>query len=104
MIAITGEVDYVTDGTRQARIRGGSSWMPRVTAMGCSLTAAIGAMVAGAADPFTGTVAALEMFGVCGVHAHGVADGPGSFQVAFLDALARIEPEELASSTLVEVL
>ena len=104
VIAITGEVDYVTDGDRQVRIRGGSSWMPRVTAMGCSLTAVVGALVAASTEPFDGTVAALEIFGVCGASAHRNAKGPGSFQVAFLDALASIEPTELAKSTLVEAL
>ena len=104
VVAITGETDFVTDGTRAVRVSGGSAWMPRVTAMGCSLTAAIGAMVAVADDPFWATVAALELFGFCGAQAAHEARGPGSFQVAFLDALAQITPDEFGSSALVEVL
>ena len=104
VVAITGEMDFVTDGTRSVRVSGGSSWMPRVTAMGCSLTAAIGAMVAVVEDPFWATVAGLEIFGVCGAQAEREARGPGSFQVAFLDALAQVTPHELENSCLVEVL
>ncbi len=45
-IAVTGAVDFVTDGDRAARIEGGSALMPRVTALGCSLTCLIGAFAA----------------------------------------------------------
>ena len=38
VVAVTGPVDFVTDGRRALRIHGGSPLMPRVTALGCSLT------------------------------------------------------------------
>ena len=38
-VAVTGEVDVVTDGRRTARIRGGSSLMARVTGTGCMTSA-----------------------------------------------------------------
>ncbi|MDO5657041.1 MAG: hydroxyethylthiazole kinase [Paracoccus sp. (in: a-proteobacteria)] len=89
VVAVTGKVDFVTDGTRAARVHGGSAWMPRCTALGCSLTGLVGAFAAVAPDrPLDATVAALAMFGVAGAQAHEGAGGPGSFQVAFLDRLA----------------
>lgn len=95
IVAVTGEVDFVTDGTRAARISGGSDIMPMITAMGCSLTALVGAFVA-VAPPLEATVAALAMFSEAGTRAGRTATGPGSFQVAFLDALSQIKPVDLA--------
>jgi len=96
VVAVTGERDFVTDGSRIAHIGGGSPLMPRVTALGCALTALVGGY-AGAwrNDAFEATVAALTHYAVAGSRAHQRADGPGSFQVHFLDALAAVTPEAL---------
>lgn len=101
VIAITGEVDFVTDGTRTARITGGHAIMPKITAMGCSLTALIGAFAA-IAPPLDATVGALAMFAEAGQRAGKTAQGPGSFQVAFLDALMQIAPGDLANDAHVQ--
>lgn len=95
VVAITGEVDFVTDGTRAAQISGGSHLMPKITALGCSLTALTGAFAV-VAPPMEAAVTALSLFAEAGSRAAQVSDGPGSFQVAFLDALALINPEDLA--------
>lgn len=92
VIAVTGEVDFVTDGQRSARIAGGSPLMPRVTALGCALSALCGAFAAVApGEAFEATVAALAMFAAAGSEAGRGAAGPGSFAVRFLDALAAVE-------------
>jgi hydroxyethylthiazole kinase len=101
IVVVTGAMDFVTDGTRAARISGGSDIMPMITAMGCSLTALTGAFAA-VAPPFEACVAALAMFAEAGTRAAQKASGPGSFQVAFLDALSQIQPEDLASGADVE--
>lgn len=96
IVAVTGEVDFVTDGHHSARIMGGSALMPRVTALGCSLTCLVGAFAAIAPDkPFEATVAALAMFAVAGDEAAPAATGPGSFSPLFLDRLAMLSPEML---------
>lgn len=95
-IAVTGAVDFVTDGDRAARIEGGSALMPQVTALGCSLTCLIGAFAAirpGA--PFAAAVAALATFAVAGELAASNANGPGSFLWRFLDALAALDAATL---------
>ena len=92
VVAATGVVDFVTDGSRLARIAGGSSRMPQVTALGCSLTCLVGAFVASdPADPFEATVAALATFAVAGAAADAGAHGPGSFSWRFLDELAALD-------------
>lgn len=96
VVAVTGEVDFVTDGNQSVRISGGSHYMPMVTAMGCALTGLVGAFAAVApASPFEATIAALACFAVAGEQAAIHAEGPGSFSWRFLDALAALSPQIL---------
>jgi hydroxyethylthiazole kinase len=91
VVAITGKVDYVTDGHRIAAIENGHALMTRVTGLGCSATAVIGAFLAVEPDAFAATVAGLAIFAVAGELAAEQAHGPGSLQVALLDALHNLE-------------
>ncbi|MEM1428580.1 MAG: hydroxyethylthiazole kinase [Pseudomonadota bacterium] len=95
VVVVTGVTDIVTDGARMARISGGHALMPKVTALGCALTALTGAYAAVETDPFGATVAACAHFAAAGARAGADAAGPGSFQVAFLDALADVGPADL---------
>src|SRR5690606_1164643 len=54
VVAVTGAVDYVTDGKQLAAVDNGHPLMGRVTATGCALTCLVGACVAVAAEPFAG--------------------------------------------------
>jgi Hydroxyethylthiazole kinase, sugar kinase family len=98
VIAVTGAVDFVTDGRRDAWIEGGSALMPLNTALGCSLTGLCGAYAAVTGDPFDAAVAALVHFAVAGQRAEQRAAGPGSFGPRFLDALNAVTPADLASA------
>ncbi|ASS59243.1 hydroxyethylthiazole kinase [Rhizobium leguminosarum] len=96
VVAVTGAVDFVTDGEKAVRIEGGSALMPQVTALGCSLTCLVGAFAATAPeDIFGATVATLATFAIAGEEAALGAAGPGSFSWRFLDALAALDPETL---------
>jgi hydroxyethylthiazole kinase len=96
VVAVTGEVDFVTDGARSVRIAGGCALMPRVTATGCALSAAVGAFAAvSRADPYAAAVAALSCFAIAGQRAGALAEGPGSFAWRFLDALASLQAGDL---------
>ncbi|SKA26525.1 hydroxyethylthiazole kinase [Consotaella salsifontis] len=95
VVAVTGAVDFVTDGTRAVRLEGGSPLMPMNTAMGCSLTCLCGAYAAVTGDPFDAAVGALAHFAVAGSLAHEGSTGPGSFAPRFLDALHAATPERL---------
>lgn len=99
VVAVTGSVDFVTDGRQSMRIAGGSPLMPKVTALGCALTCLVGAFAAIAPkDPLAATVAALACFAVAGETAAQAAAGPGSFSWRFLDALAALDPAALDAS------
>ena len=96
-IAITGEVDYVTDGRRVVEIHNGHALMTRVTGLGCSATAVIGAFLAVESDALAATVAALAVFGVAGEISAEKARGPGSLQVELLDALYALDAATLTA-------
>ena len=95
VVAVTGAVDYVTDGERLAAVANGNPLMARVTGTGCAATALIGAFLAVEPDPLTAAAHALTVFGVAGELAAEVASGPGSLQVAMLDALHRLDGDDL---------
>ncbi|MBI1173419.1 hydroxyethylthiazole kinase [bacterium] len=96
VVAVTGRVDFVTDGTRSCRIANGHPLMPQVTALGCALTGVVGAFLVDQ-PAFEATVAALAFYGLAGEVAARGARGPGSFAVAFVDALAALTPAEVSA-------
>jgi len=95
VVAVTGPVDLVTDGSRTARVANGHSLMGRVTGTGCTATAAIGAFLAVDTDPLSAAATALAYFGLAGEVAAETAAAPGSFMIGMLDALYTISPEQL---------
>ena len=95
-VAITGPVDYVTDGQRVVRVANGHSLMGCVTGTGCGATAIVAAFAGVDADPVSAAATALAYYGLAGECAADGAAGPGSFAVRFLDALHGLTPEEIA--------
>ncbi len=96
VVAVTGEVDYVTDGGTAYRIAGGHALMPRITVLGCSLTGVVAAFAVDQ-SALDATVAALATYAVAGEMAGEVAKGPASFQVAFIDALYALTPDDVTA-------
>jgi hydroxyethylthiazole kinase len=91
IVALTGDVDIVSDGRRRIAIANGDPLMAAVTAMGCAGAAFVCAALAVEADPWLATLAALAAFGVAGEIAAQSAQGPGSFAVGMIDALYRLD-------------
>lgn len=93
-VAITGPVDFITDGTRVLRVANGHPMMGAVTGTGCGATAIIGAFAGVDGDPISAAATALAFYGLAGERAADGASGPGSFAVRFLDALHTLTPDE----------
>ena len=87
VVALTGDIDIVTDGARRVAIANGHPLMGLVTAMGCAGSALVCAALAVETDAWLATVAALAALGVAGEVAGATAPGPGSFAYAIIDAL-----------------
>ena len=97
VVALTGAVDRVSDGDTLLTIENGHPLMTRVTAMGCAATALIAALAALGGDALTAAAGALITVGIAGEIAAETANGPGTFQPAFLDAVAAMTPDLIRS-------
>ena len=93
----SGATDVITDGERVVRITGGHALMPRVTGMGCTATALVGAFCAVNPDPLAAAAHAMAAMSAAGHKAAATAQGPGSMQIAFLDALYTLTREDMDS-------
>lgn len=96
-VAVSGETDLVTDGAMVAVSYGGSHFMEKITGAGCSL-GGVAAVYATATSPFIAALTATAVYNVAGKRAELKVDGPGSFQVQFLDELYQATAEEIANN------
>ena len=88
IVAISGPVDIITDGTADVRVHTGSALLTRVTGGGCALGAVIAAFASLSDDRLASTVAACAVYTIAAEQAATDALGPGSFAALFLDRLA----------------
>ena len=98
VIAVSGPIDFITDGNRSYYVENGTIMMTQVTAMGCALNGIIAAFCVDNL-PLEATVAALVVYGVAGEQATANSQGPGSFFPAFLDSLAGLTSEKLDAAS-----
>jgi len=96
VVCISGATDIIVGSERIIRLSNGHSLMTKVTGMGCTATALIGAFVAvNPKDSFMATVSAMALMGVAGQIAAEKSNGrPGILQINFLDALYQLSEEE----------
>lgn len=102
VICVSGPSDLVTDGTRRAFITGGDEMMPLVTGLGCTATSLVGAYSAVMEDAFDATVAAMAVMSTAGGMAASRANGPGTMQLHFIDALYTMTEEDIKNHVTVE--
>ncbi|WP_203247815.1 hydroxyethylthiazole kinase [Sporosarcina beigongshangi] len=88
IVAVTGVVDIVTDGNKTLHITGGHPLMAKITGSGCLLSAVAGAFLAVAnGNQLGAVVTACTFYKQAGQQAAEKSEGPGDFQVQFLNAL-----------------
>ncbi|MDD9303013.1 MAG: hydroxyethylthiazole kinase [Desulfobacter sp.] len=95
VICVTGKTDYILAKDFLATIDNGHEIMPRVTGLGCTATALCGAFAAVNLDYKKAAAHAMAVMGIAGEMAAENAKGPGSFQVAFIDALYQISENDI---------
>lgn len=91
----TGPVDVLSDGHRSVSIRNGHHWMAQVTGTGCLSGGVIAAFMAVEQDALLAAASALVVTGCSAEIAAQDAKGPGSFEPAFLDALANLTSQDI---------
>ena len=95
VIAVTGEVDFITNGEKSIEVHNGDPMFGLVTGTGCAATTVVSCFCAVEPDPLVATACALGYYGLAGEEAARAAKGPGSFQVALYDALYGLSEESM---------
>jgi hydroxyethylthiazole kinase len=101
-LAITGPTDLITDGERIYKVLNGHELMGFVTGTGCTATALIGAFLSVDNDPVSASATALAYFGLAGEKGAAHSRGPGTFQIALIDALFTINEEQVRKGVRIE--
>jgi hydroxyethylthiazole kinase len=91
VVAVTGAIDYVTDGVALIGLANGHPLMAKVTGLGCTATALVGAALAVEKDRMTAVAAGLSFLAIAGEIAAEKSPGPGSLQLHLLDALHQLD-------------
>ena len=94
VVCVSGATDYVLDAQgRAAHLSNGHVWMTKVTGVGCSASAMIGAFAAVQSDLWRATLAAMAYLGVVGEVAYEQAqnNGVGTYQMRLLDGLQLLD-------------
>jgi len=90
VVALSGEIDYITDGSAVIPVPGGHEMMTKVTGMGCTLGACIAALLPVTGSALRAATTASAVYAEAGERAGREARGTGSFAVSFLDQLSTI--------------
>ena len=108
VICVSGEIDHVLDANgRWARLKNGHSWMTKITGVGCSATALIGAFCVVQPDAWRATASAMTLMALAGEIAAEQAtvrrQGVGSMQALMLDALQLLDQTTFEQRLIMEV-
>ncbi len=106
VVAMTGDIDYITDGETTYSIHVGSEKLTQVTGAGCSLSALVAGFVGAGITPLEAATSACFMMAYSGMKADqltvmkqmsmtAMTSGMGSFSVALLDKLSKLSADRL---------
>lgn len=87
VVCISGATDIVIDSRQSFFIENGHPLMTKVTGLGCSASALVGAFIGIVDDKTQATVAAMTLLAIAGEMAAQKAEGPGTLQLQLLDQL-----------------
>ncbi|MFO7831997.1 MAG: hydroxyethylthiazole kinase [Desulfuromonadaceae bacterium] len=97
VVCVSGAIDLITDGKNDIRVHNGSPMMPKVTGLGCTASALIGAFCGVNSNHLAATTHAMTVMGICGEIAAQQARGPGTLQLYFTDALYNLNDNNIAT-------
>lgn len=102
VVCVSGADDLVVDASgRRATLSNGHPWMTRVTGVGCSASALVGAFAAVQPDAWRATLAAMACLGVVGEMAvertQAQGGGVGRLQIELLDGLQLLDRESFVT-------
>jgi hydroxyethylthiazole kinase len=95
VVAISGKRDIIADGKNVYYVDNGHELLTTLTGTGCMATSVIGAFCAVEKDYVLAAACGLAVYGLAAELAAKKAKGPGSFKVAFFDAVYNLTPEQI---------
>jgi hydroxyethylthiazole kinase len=100
VVAVSGEIDHITDGAATITVPGGDVLMTRVTGVGCILGALMAAFTAVQSDSLCAAAGASAVLAEAGRRAgqktDGASPGTGTFALALIDHLYYLAEEARA--------
>jgi hydroxyethylthiazole kinase len=103
IICISGKIDYILSQDEIAEIHNGHEMMSRITGMGCSATALIGAFAGITNDYFEAAISGMALMGVAGELAVRESSGPGSLQIHFYDKLNNLTSKDFFETIKIQI-
>ena len=108
VVALSGAVDILTDGTETILLRNGCATMSRITGSGCMLTALLGAFCgANPERPLPAAAAAVAVLDLAGEKAEALrlrkGTGNATFRTDLIDGVFTLTEEELTQGVRYEV-
>lgn len=95
VVVISGETDYITNGATVETVKNGNPMMAKVTGMGCTATAIVGAFSAVNKNLLEAAAHGMAVMGITGEIAASISKGNGSLQINFLDTLFNLDEEAI---------
>ena len=105
VVAITGAIDIVADGSSAFAVRNGSPLQGRITGAGCMLSCLTGAFAVANDDALAAALGAVTAMGAAGNVAETRMEGPdgnATFRTYLIDALYHLDGTHLAQLARVE--
>ena len=102
VVCISGGTDIIIDNQQTFFINNGHPMMTKVTGLGCSATAIIGAFIGVTENTTEAVTAAMALISIAGELAALESKGPGSLQVSIIDKLYNITEDEFISHLKIE--
>ncbi len=103
VVSVSGATDVITDGRRIGYVDNGDPMMTKVTGLGCTASALLGAFAAVQTDGFIAALSAATFLGVCGELAAKRSVGPGSLQMHLYDVMYTLSEDQFRSAVKVRV-
>lgn len=94
-VAISGKRDIIADSKNIYYVDNGHELLTTLTGTGCMATSVIGAFCAVEKDHTLAAACGLAVYGLAAEMAAKKAKGPGSFKVAFFDAVYNLTPVQI---------
>lgn len=100
--AVTGPVDWISDGRTIVSVANGHHLLSTVTGTGCLSTTAVAVYCSRTSDYVLGAAAGLAVLGLAAEMAAQTANGPGTFTASLLDALYHLDAEKIKAGAKVQ--